>query len=206
MRAEGAAVRPLGQCARPGAEGLHRGLPVEAWAGVSGAGGGLGAAWAVVQGLAQGRGLPPSLATPHSLQVAPASGQAGDGELARRGLLASCLLSRGLIYKTGRLVLTEAAGGTADVSARLSSWGPGSCAQAAGGFSPTLPSSANAPTPAHSPSAVPPAANQALRRGHLGPPCQLRGGGSRRRGAGRKVEGLRGHRLRRACLPVSFCK
>lgn len=38
MRAEGVAVGCWDSApARPGAEGLHRGLPVEAWAGVSGA-------------------------------------------------------------------------------------------------------------------------------------------------------------------------
>ena len=141
-----------------------------------GLGRGLGAAWGVVQGLARGRGLPPGLATPHSLQVVPALGQAGDGEVAGRGLLASCLLSRGLISKTGRLVLTEAAGGTADVSARLSSWGPGSCPQAPGASHRPCPQMPSAPTRSHSPSAVPLAADQALRRGHLGPLCQLQGG------------------------------
>lgn len=58
MRAEGAAVRPLGQCARPGAEGLHRGLPVEAWAGVSGAGGGVGGGMGCGAGPGAGKGAP----------------------------------------------------------------------------------------------------------------------------------------------------
>ena len=82
-------------------------------------------------GLARGRGLPPGLLPgthPPPTPTPPPGGSSlrtgQSWEVAGRGLLASCLLSRGLISKTGRLLLTEAADGTADAPARLSSWGP----------------------------------------------------------------------------------
>lgn len=118
LRAEDAAGRVLGK-----AEGLHRGLPLKAAAGSVGAGARAGVCCG---GLARGWGLLPGLLPPtHSPPPGGSSLRTGQSrEVAGRGLLASCLLSRGLISKTGRLVLTEAADGTADAPARLSSWGP----------------------------------------------------------------------------------
>lgn len=113
-RAEDAAGRATGTVHPPRAEGLHRGLPAEASPGVSGAGAGLGGWPGCSAGFGEGKGAS-SWPCPHppSLQVVLGSGQAGDGEVAGRGRLESCLLSRGLISKTGRLILTEAADGTA---------------------------------------------------------------------------------------------
>ena len=137
-------------------------------------------------GLTRGRCLLPGLPPPtHSPPPGGSSLRTGQSrEVAGRGLLASCLLSRGLISKTGRLVLTEAADGTAYAPARLSSWGPD---PAPVGCSQTLPSNARATTsPSPSPWAAPRDACQALHSPTAG-----------RSGAGgvgvcRKVGGLRG--------------
>ena len=146
------------------------------------AGGRSGGQWGLGQGLGCGVGawlgvrgsLPACYPAPTPLPPGDASLRTGQSrEVAGRGLLASCLLSQGLISKTGRLVLTEAADGTADVPARLSSWGPG---PAPVGCSHTLPSNARAPTTPTSPYAAPPDAYQALNQGPLSPLCQLPGG------------------------------
>lgn len=102
------------------------------------AGGRSGGQWGLGQGLGCGVGawlgvggsLPACYPAPtHPPPPPPPPGGSSlrtgqSREVAGRGLLASCLLSRGLISKTGRLLLTEAADGTADAPARLSSWGP----------------------------------------------------------------------------------
>lgn len=121
MRLEDAAGRASGTVRLQGAEGLHRGFRGRPRPGQWGLGPGR-AAWTVVQGLAS-TGVAELVLLgalpPHSLQVVPASG-GWDGEEAGRRLLERCLLSQGLISKTGRLVLTEAGAGTAAAPARLS--------------------------------------------------------------------------------------
>lgn len=174
MRLEDVARRAAGTVRLRGAEGLHRGFRGWPQPGQWGLGQGQ-AAWTVVQGLAStgvAELVPLRTPPPHSLQVVPASG-GWDGGEAGRGLLERCLLSQGLISKTGRLVLTEAAAGIAAAPARLSSPAPPPVPML--GASPeTQPSNINAPTPSHSPEAVPlDAADQGPQKGPLSRLCQL---------------------------------
>lgn len=84
-----------------------------------------------------GRGRPSWALSPPTTPQPPGGSrpsQAGFGKVAGRGLLESCLLSRGLISKTGRLILTEAADGTPQAPARLSSLGPPPPAPTLGGL------------------------------------------------------------------------
>lgn len=172
MRLEDVAGRAAGTVRLQGAEGLHGAFRGRPRPGQWGLGQGR-AAWTVVQGLAS-TGVAELVLLgalpPHSLQVVPASG-GWDGEEAGRRLLERCLLSQGLISKTGRLVLTEAGAGTAAVPARLSPPAPPPVPLLAA--SPETPSNISAPTPSHVPEAAPLGADQGPQKGPLGRLCQL---------------------------------